>query len=680
MEKLPSNIQLNILRMIGPRPSPNPNSNPSPADFAEKLADKDDQYSREIGLFQRFGFATIQQFLAPEAALTALHVFSSNHDALRPARIGTGVLKTFDPNVRNDRIRFIDIFPTVTASVNSEEQKTVAAVYHALNPVISAINAALNLDSNDCLVSNGIFQLGFYSNGARYQKHRDSSPFMPGRLVTLIIYLTQDWNMTKGGQLRLYRQTTHGHIDIAPLFNRLLIFKSHYDHEVLPAFCDRFALTMWLYSESLKAVEAVCAPTFSTIRSQIKTAQWSIFVSIASYRDPDAYSTVEHLIKTAKYPERLIIAVLHQDDPVEDAQLHAKKNDAILSIACIFINTIDRKDATGPYAARRKIAREMKNNSATHYFQIDSHMRFANNWDCILVELLDVAESVSKKSAISFYPPGFDDKNFTQLEIFQLPPPPFGPVLMKANPVLDVDGMVRVTGSLVFPPPNPETHLDGVVEPQSLIRQRFIAAGLLFSRPEIMNDLYNLADDDVESNLDGLFFGEECLCTAKLWTRGYEIWGPRDPNLGVAFHRWSRVGRSTFWENFDGESGNLLKNKRARSQACVKFVLGLQSFVPSTAEETVGLFQNWAAGKSNGVGVERIKNDSLVAFPVSSAFTQISTSSTTVATTKITSTATIGIATTVYVTATSSSIADTSSVASSDVWTPSSGSILMFLV
>lgn len=48
----------------------------------------------------------------------------------------------------------------------------------------------------------------------------------------------------------------------------------------------------------------------------------------------------------------------------------------------------------------------------------------------------------------------------------------------------------------------------------------------------------------VES-LRWLFFGEEALATACLWTRGWDFFAPSEP---VLVHAWSRQGRPTCWE------------------------------------------------------------------------------------------------------------------------------------
>lgn len=82
-------------------------------------------------------------------------------------------------------------------------------------------------------------------NGARYVPHYDN-PNENGRRLTCILYLNPQWQKCHGGILRM--KTNKKIVDVAPLFNRLLLFWSdkRCPHEVLPATGpDRYAITIW---------------------------------------------------------------------------------------------------------------------------------------------------------------------------------------------------------------------------------------------------------------------------------------------------------------------------------------------------------------------------------------------------------------------------------------------------
>lgn len=83
-------------------------------------------------------------------------------------------------------------------------------------------------------------------NGTGYTRHVDN-PDGDGRCLTVIYYLNQGWGEDNGGKLRIYRED--GNIDVEPVLNRLLLFWSdeRNPHEVLPAYCTRYAITIWYF-------------------------------------------------------------------------------------------------------------------------------------------------------------------------------------------------------------------------------------------------------------------------------------------------------------------------------------------------------------------------------------------------------------------------------------------------
>lgn len=91
-----------------------------------------------------------------------------------------------------------------------------------------------------------------YPPGGFYKPHLDRHRGSPWRVVTLLLYLNEDWQPADGGQLRLY--TTPGadgpegpFVDMVPHGNTLVAFLSaDFWHEVLPAGRERMSLTGWL--------------------------------------------------------------------------------------------------------------------------------------------------------------------------------------------------------------------------------------------------------------------------------------------------------------------------------------------------------------------------------------------------------------------------------------------------
>ncbi|KAJ3237466.1 Egl nine 3 [Chytriomyces hyalinus] len=636
---LPSSIQLQILRHLS---ATKPPQKPVQLNPAKHTASSEATLTACQAL-TKCGFAVVDDFLAPETADKVLSNLCKpwrSNGKLRPAKTGAGVLRKTDLRVRSDSVAAVDLGEIdslldrenlsdgVDAENGSNEGRAVhdsaqpRSVHDQLMVLVHGVNRAFSLPENQELRSNGLAQLGFYSDGAMYVKHKDASPLIPGRLITAIMYFTENWEESQGGQLRLYSDDG-SYTDIAPRFNRLLLFKSHLDHEVMPTFCDRFALTIWMYSENADTaakirLHSMLPRTKAKQLNELEAAEsdksWSITISVASYRDPDTHATVNSLLQNAKYPQRLKIHILYQDHPEEDSLIHSEP--LVSNGASVVSTTIPSHSATGPYSARRTIAKKIPLPPAedAYYLQIDSHMRFVQDWDTSIIEFLKSAETVCSKSIISFYPPGFGDDNLNPTTGSYLQPPgPHGPVLMYCKG-FDADGMPRVAGKLVFPPPPVKTWPDGVSETETLIRQPFVAAGLLFARIVVIQDMYGISEESnataqVSENLEGLFFGEESLCSARLWTRGWEIWAPRDPEVAIGFHRWNRAYRHTFWENSSSEDVNdggkegrdIGKN---RCRRLVKRVLELEG-----SGDAHALDGEWGPGFRNGVGKDRLLAD-----------------------------------------------------------------------
>ncbi|CAN0101742.1 unnamed protein product, partial [Hapterophycus canaliculatus] len=83
--------------------------------------------------------------------------------------------------------------------------------------------------------------------------------------ITALYYLNPSWTPSMGGQLRVHMnagaesgarggccpradESEGRKWDIEPLLDRLVLFRSDLvDHEVLPAFAPRLAVTLWFY-------------------------------------------------------------------------------------------------------------------------------------------------------------------------------------------------------------------------------------------------------------------------------------------------------------------------------------------------------------------------------------------------------------------------------------------------
>jgi SM-20-related protein len=152
----------------------------------------------------------------------------------RPAGIGRGAERVVRPEIRNDRVNWLN-----PARLTPAQQ----AYVDQLERLRQAINSLLYL---------GLFDfeghLAVYPPGSYYRRHRDQFQGVGLRTVTTILYLNQDWSLEDGGQLRIYTDPDDPqvHRDILPVGGSLVTFLSaEFEHEVLPATRDRMSLTGW---------------------------------------------------------------------------------------------------------------------------------------------------------------------------------------------------------------------------------------------------------------------------------------------------------------------------------------------------------------------------------------------------------------------------------------------------
>jgi len=95
----------------------------------------------------------------------------------------------------------------------------------------------------------------------------------------------------------------------------------------------------------------------------------TIFIQIASFRDPQLNPTLEDMINKSKYPQNLRIGICNQYNVEDEFNLDNYRNDDRFKI----IDVLD-VDSLGVCWARNQVQQLYDNEEYT--LQIDSHMRF----------------------------------------------------------------------------------------------------------------------------------------------------------------------------------------------------------------------------------------------------------------------------------------------------------------
>eukprot|EP00965_Chrysotila_dentata_P066393 2198481-Pleurochrysis_carterae.AAC.2 len=76
-------------------------------------------------------------------------------------------------------------------------------------------------------------------------------------LAKVIYYMNKGWQPEHGGQLLLWPADGSSPVELSPRADRLVLFISSLEHQVLPAWAPRYALTAWMYNRRDTALEAL---------------------------------------------------------------------------------------------------------------------------------------------------------------------------------------------------------------------------------------------------------------------------------------------------------------------------------------------------------------------------------------------------------------------------------------
>ena len=254
----------------------------------------------------------------------------------------------------------------------------------------------------------------------------------------------------------------------------------------------------------------------------------TIFISIASYRDPELLSTLHDCINNADHPEDLTFGIAWQHNPDDEwDNLDEFKNNSRFKII-----DINYKDSKGTCWARNKI-QELWTDE-TYYLQLDSHHRFTKGWDLILIEMLEQLKIKHPKPLLTAYLPGFFPNN-----------DPAG----RVNECWNLEFDRYMPEGPIFIKPHVLENWENYTSP---IPTRFISAHFIFTlgkwAKEVKYDPYFY------------FHGEEPSLAARSFTYGYDLFQPYKP---VIWHEYTRNNKIKQW---DDDKEWELKNKVSYSR------------------------------------------------------------------------------------------------------------------
>ena len=131
-----------------------------------------------------------------------------------------------------------------------------------------------------------------------------------------------------------------------------------------------------------------------------------IFIQIASYRDPELLPTIRDCIANAEFPENLKFCIGWQ----------RAENDTLEEFAedpRFIILSVPYQETKGCCWMRNKI--QECYNGEKYTLQLDSHHRFAKNWDTTLINMFTYLQKKGhKKPLITGYVPSYNPENDPQ--------------------------------------------------------------------------------------------------------------------------------------------------------------------------------------------------------------------------------------------------------------------------
>ena len=241
----------------------------------------------------------------------------------------------------------------------------------------------------------------------------------------------------------------------------------------------------------------------------------TIFVQIASYRDPQLVPTLKSMIENAEKPNNLRIGICRQYSESDGFDnLDEFKDDKRFRILDVPYN-----ESKGVCWARNQVQQLYKNEVYT--LQIDSHMRFAKNWDSEMIDMIKNLQGMGiPKPLLTGYVSSFDPDNEPNGRVNE-------PWRMSFDRFIP-------EGAVFF---IPET-IPNWRELESPVPSRFYSAHYAFTLGEFSKE--------VQHNPEYYFHGEEISIAVRAFTHGYDLF---HPHKVLIWHEYTRKGRTKQWDD-----------------------------------------------------------------------------------------------------------------------------------
>ena len=193
----------------------------------------EDQWIEWVDKLAQDDYIIIDDFI-PESLYYQIRSFLLHQrDEEEFSKAGIGALGEYQikNSVRGDFVYWLD----------AQRDQALAPFFELTQELISKLNRY-------CFVSLGgsEFHLAYYPPGTYYHRHLDQFRERSNRVISMVLYLNENWKPGDGGELKIFRPDGND-VLCEPHARRCIIFKSDVvEHEVLLTHTDRYSLTGWL--------------------------------------------------------------------------------------------------------------------------------------------------------------------------------------------------------------------------------------------------------------------------------------------------------------------------------------------------------------------------------------------------------------------------------------------------
>jgi hypothetical protein len=269
----------------------------------------------------------------------------------------------------------------------------------------------------------------------------------------------------------------------------------------------------------------------------------TILVHLPSYRDPELIPTIKDALKQAKYPKRIHFGICRQFNPDDKFD----NVDEFRKDRRFKIMDVPFKEAKGLPWARAQINDHLLTDE-DFVLQLDSHHRFAKDWDVTLISMHKQMEDKGFKPIIAGYLPLYN---------------PFDDPAGRADVPWQAQFACFYPHGTIFIRPALLSGWENMTEPAPA---RFLSGHFSFARSQWARD--------VKHDPDIYFSGEEINLSVRSYTHGYNIF---HPHRLVIWHSTMREERSGMlkWDD-DAKYGVDWYNKQEYARKKIRVLFGAQ--------------------------------------------------------------------------------------------------------